>query len=49
MVSQIEGELGTETFDYDGGRTVTVYVPARRPEAIVFAGDGQLTSSRGAS
>jgi hypothetical protein len=35
------GELVTETFDYDGGRQVTAYVPADLPEAIVFAGDGQ--------
>lgn len=34
-------ELVTETFDYDGGRQVTVYVPPDAPEAIVFAGDGQ--------
>ena len=38
------GELVTETFDYDGGRQVTVYVPPDPPEAIVFAGDGQLIS-----
>ena len=35
------GELVTETFGYDGGRTVTVYVPPRPAEAVVFAGDGQ--------
>jgi hypothetical protein len=40
----IGGELVTETFDYDGGRQVTVYIPAERPEAIVFAGDGQMIS-----
>jgi enterochelin esterase-like enzyme len=39
------GELVTETFDYDGGRQVTVYVPPAPPEAIVFAGDGQVISS----
>ena len=37
------GEVVTETFDYDGGRQVTVYVPPEPPEAVVFAGDGQLT------
>jgi enterochelin esterase-like enzyme len=42
------GELVTETFPYDGGRQVTVYVPPGPPEAIVFAGDGQLLSSLGA-
>jgi enterochelin esterase-like enzyme len=36
------GELITETFEYDGGRQVTVYVPPDPPEAVVFAGDGQL-------
>jgi enterochelin esterase-like enzyme len=41
------GELVTETFEYDGGRQVTVYVPAGRPEAIVFAGDGELISQWG--
>ena len=44
----IAGELVTETFDYDGGRQVTVYVPADRPEAVVFAGDGELISHWGA-
>jgi enterochelin esterase-like enzyme len=41
------GELVTETFEYDGGRQVTVYVPAGRPEAVVFAGDGELISQWG--
>jgi enterochelin esterase-like enzyme len=41
------GELITETFVYDGGRQVTVYLPAGRPEAVVFAGDGQLISQWG--
>ena len=44
MSSSIAGEVVTETFDYDGGRQVTVYVPPVPPEAIVFAGDGQLIS-----
>ncbi|MFC8801080.1 alpha/beta hydrolase [Promicromonospora sp. NPDC057138] len=43
----IAGELVTETFDYDGGRQVTVYVPPDAPEAVVFAGDGQLISQWG--
>jgi enterochelin esterase-like enzyme len=46
-VDPIVGELVTETFEYDGGRQVTVYVPPDRPEAIVFAGDGQLISQWG--
>jgi enterochelin esterase-like enzyme len=41
------GQLVTETFDYDGGRQVTAYVPAAAPEAVVFAGDGQLITSWG--
>ena len=43
----IAGELVTETFDYDGGRQVTVYVPPDPPEANVFAGDGQMISQWG--
>jgi len=43
----IAGELVTETFAYDGGRQVTVYVPPDPPEAVVFAGDGQLISQWG--
>ena len=43
----IAGELVTETFGYDGGRRVTVYVPPDPPEAVVFAGDGQLISQWG--
>jgi enterochelin esterase-like enzyme len=38
----IAGELVTETLEYDGGRPVTAYVPPDPPEAVVFAGDGQL-------
>ena len=44
----ITGQLITETLDYDGGRKVTVYVPPEPPEAVVFAGDGQLISPWGA-
>ena len=43
----IAGELVTETLEYDGGRQVTVYVPPDPPEAVVFAGDGQLISQWG--
>jgi len=41
------GQLVTETFSYDGGRQVTVYVPPDPPQAVVFAGDGQLISPWG--
>lgn len=41
---QIAGEAVMEWFDYDNGRPVRVYVPPSPPEAIVFAGDGQLIS-----
>ena len=43
------GELVTEVLGYDGGRQVTAYVPAVTPEAVVFAGDGQLIASWGAA
>jgi enterochelin esterase-like enzyme len=41
------GELVTETFDYDAGRQATAYVPASPPEAVVFAGDGQMITPWG--
>ena len=47
MSSSITGRLVTETFGYDGGRPVTVYVPPVPPQAAVFAGDGQLISQWG--
>lgn len=43
----IAGELSTETFGYDDGRQVTVYIPPDPPEAIVFAGDGQTIAQWG--
>jgi enterochelin esterase-like enzyme len=43
----IAGEFVTETFDYDDGRQVTVYVPRVPPAAVVFAGDGQMISQWG--
>jgi enterochelin esterase-like enzyme len=43
----LRGELVNETFDYDGGRQVTAYVPPDPPEAIVFVGDGQMLSQWG--
>ena len=42
------GHLVTERLAYDGGRSVTAYVPPAAPEAIIFAGDGQLIASWGA-
>lgn len=41
------GRFVTETFDYDGGRQVTVYVPSDPPEAVVYAGDGEVLSQWG--
>jgi enterochelin esterase-like enzyme len=41
------GDLVTETIEYDGGREVTAYVPPAPPDAVVFAGDGQLISQWG--
>jgi enterochelin esterase-like enzyme len=46
-MSPKSGEFVTETLDYDGGRDVTVYLPSGPPEAVVFAGDGQLVSQWG--
>src|SRR5436305_15336277 len=46
-MSPIAGRLVTDTFEYDGGRQVTAYVPLAPPQAIVFAGDGQLIASWG--
>lgn len=43
----VPGESVTETFPYDGGRQVTVYVPPDPPQAIVFAGDGQRIANWG--
>ncbi len=43
----IAGDVVTETFDYDNGRQVTVYIPPDPPEAIVFASDGQMISQWG--
>jgi enterochelin esterase-like enzyme len=37
----LSGNLITETFDFDGGRQVTVYIPPDPPQAIIYAGDGQ--------
>jgi enterochelin esterase-like enzyme len=47
MPSSIAGELVTETLNFDDGRQVTAYVPPVPPQAIVFAGDGQLISRWG--
>jgi enterochelin esterase-like enzyme len=48
-MSSNEGELVTETLEYDGGRRVTAYLPPDPPEAVVFAGDGQLIAQWGAT
>jgi len=47
--SPMAGKLVTDTLDYDGGRGVTVYVPPKPPEGVVFAGDGQRIALWGAS
>ena len=46
-MSSTAGELVSETLAYNGGRKVTVYIPPNPPEAVVFAGDGQLISQWG--
>jgi enterochelin esterase-like enzyme len=45
-MSPLAGQLVTDTFEYDGGRQVTVYVPRDPPEGVVFAGDGGWHTSR---
>src|SRR5436190_23544510 len=47
-MSSAAGELVTETLEYDAGREVTAYVPPDRPQAVLFAGDGQLIARWGA-
>ena len=47
-MSSTEGQFVTETLAYDGGRQVTAYLPPSPPEAVVFAGDGQLIAQWGA-
>jgi enterochelin esterase-like enzyme len=42
-----KGELVTATLPYDGGRGVSAWVPAARPQAVIFAGDGQLIAPWG--
>jgi enterochelin esterase-like enzyme len=46
-IGAVAGDFVTETLEYDGGRQVTVYVPPSPPEAVVFAGDGQLIARWG--
>ena len=45
-LSPTAGQFITKTFEYDGGRQVTVYVPPAPAEAVVFAGDGGWHISR---
>jgi enterochelin esterase-like enzyme len=47
-VDAVSGDFVTEPLEYDGGRQVTAYLPREAPEAVVFAGDGQLISKWGA-
>ena len=43
----VSWEFVTETFEYDSGWQVTVYVSPRPPKAIVCAGDGQRIAKWG--
>ncbi len=40
------GQLVTETFNFDGGRQVTVYIPPGPAESIVYTGDGGWHTAR---
>lgn len=46
LVSPLNGSLVAETFDFDGGRDLTVYVPPVRPESVVYAADGGWHTER---
>lgn len=48
MSTEFPSRIITERFSYDAGREVTVSVPSEQPEAIVYAGDGQLVAQWGA-
>src|SRR5690606_31253572 len=41
-------DLAVETWPFDGGRAAAAFVPRDPPEAVVFAGDGQLIAPWGA-
>jgi enterochelin esterase-like enzyme len=41
------GEFVVETFDYDGRRSVTAYIPPHTPQSVIFAADGQRLSKWG--
>lgn len=43
----VAGEIVTQSFEYDDGRQVSVYLPPASPKAVVFCGDGQLLSQWG--
>ena len=45
-MSPTAGQFVIETFEYDLGRQVTVYVPPDPAKAVVFAGDGEWHISR---
>jgi len=45
-MSPTAGQLVTESFTFDGGRQVTVYIPPAPAESIVFAGDGAWHTAR---
>ena len=45
-MSSTAGQFVSETFDYDGGRQVTVYVPPVPAESVVFAADAGWHISR---
>lgn len=45
-VSSLSGSLFTETFNFDGGRDLTVYVPPGRPDSVVYAADGGWHTER---
>ncbi|MEM9516846.1 MAG: alpha/beta hydrolase-fold protein [Actinomycetota bacterium] len=45
-MAPLSGSLVEETFDFDGGRSVTAYVPPGSPESVIYAADGGWHTER---
>ena len=45
-MASLRGSLVNETFDFDGGRRVTMYVPPGQRGSVVFAADGGWHTER---
>ncbi|MEO1058431.1 MAG: alpha/beta hydrolase-fold protein [Actinomycetota bacterium] len=45
-MAPLSGSLVNETFNFDGGRSVTAYVPPGSPESVIYAADGGWHTER---